>query len=81
MKICIAVPKNGLWKTSPNPITGVPGNAAFDPGSGNSFFLIVANDGVKEGSYGTNSTDDQRPEDVGTPVCDRERDLDGVVCE
>jgi hypothetical protein len=60
---------------------GTSGNVAFDPGSGNIFFLIVANDGVKEGSYGTNSTDDQRPEDVGTPVCDRERDLDGVVCE
>jgi len=60
---------------------GTGGSVTFDPGSGSYFFLIVANDGTKEGSYGRDSSGAERPEDVGTPICDRTRDLSGVICE
>jgi hypothetical protein len=41
---------------------GNSGSASFDPGAGNSFFLIVAQDGAVEGSFGTDSTGAERPE-------------------
>ena len=44
---------------------GATGTAAFDPGSGDAFFVIVANDAVTEGSYGTNGVGSERPEAVG----------------
>ena len=43
---------------------GNTGAYGFNPGSGDYFFLIVANDGEgKEGSYGRNSSNEERPED------------------
>ena len=43
----------------------------FDPGPGSYFFLVVANDGLGvEGSYGTDSVTEERPEeDLNDPVC------------
>ena len=60
---------------------GISGAASFDPGVGSVFFLIVGEDDVAEGSYGEDSNGLERPEDTGTPLCDRPQDLDGVVCE
>jgi len=60
---------------------GATGSVTFNPGSGSVFFLVVANNGLHEGSYGIDGAGTQRPEDVGTPGCDRLRDLPGVVCE
>jgi hypothetical protein len=60
---------------------GVSGAAGFTPALDNVFFLIVGNDGTEEGTYGEDSSDVQRPEDVGTPVCDRVQNLGGVICE
>jgi len=60
---------------------GTSGSASFDPGSGSVFFLVVAEDGVNEGSYGRDSHGVERPEDLNTPTCDRPQDLDGVICE
>lgn len=60
---------------------GVSGSAAFDPGSDSAFFLVVANDHTREGSYGLGVAGLERPEQVGTPVCDLPQDLAGIVCE
>jgi hypothetical protein len=63
---------------------GATGTASFDPGSGSYFFLVVANDGSEEGSYGKYDfagTSDERDEAVGLPACDYPRNLGGVVCE
>ncbi|MDH3628635.1 MAG: cytochrome c family protein [Acidobacteriota bacterium] len=60
---------------------GVSGSASFDPGVGSFFFMVVGNNGTTEGSYGTNGVMLERPEDVGTAVCDRAQDLGGVLCE
>jgi hypothetical protein len=60
---------------------GTSGSAGFAPGSGSYFFLVVANDGEEEGSYGRDSLGLERPEDVGTTDCDRVQNLAGVVCE
>lgn len=63
---------------------GTSGTASFDPGSGNSFFLIVANDTVEEGSYGSWQAGDataEREEASGLPACDYPRNLAGVTCE
>jgi len=49
---------------------GTTGSAVFDPGGGDTFFVIVANDAVAEGSYGTNGAWAERPEAVGVGVCD-----------
>lgn len=40
---------------------GADGVASFDPGPGSVFWLIVANDGEREGSYGTDSEGFERP--------------------
>jgi hypothetical protein len=48
----------------------------FNPGPGSYFFLIVANDGNgTEGSYGLDSSQQERPEDTGDPVCGFVQDL------
>jgi DNA-binding beta-propeller fold protein YncE len=48
----------------------------FSPGPGSYFFLIVANDGESvEGSYGTDSHGNERPEDALDPLCSFTRDL------
>lgn len=49
---------------------GNSGAAAFDPGPGDSFFVVVATTGVVEGSYGKDSSGTERPEDTATPGCD-----------
>ncbi len=61
---------------------GTTGAATFDPGGlPSAFFLVVGEDGIDEGSYGTSSAMMERPEDVGTIGCDRPQNLPGVVCE
>ena len=61
---------------------GTTGSATLSPGvTDNVFFVIVANDGIEEGSYGRSSVGVQRPEDAGTPTCDHPQNLDGVICE
>jgi hypothetical protein len=57
---------------------GRTGHASFDPGLDNAFFLIVGNTGAVEGSYGPDSVGVERPEDVGTAVCDLSQDLSGT---
>ncbi len=60
---------------------GTSGTASFDPGPGSWFFLIVANDGIEEGSFGKDSSLLERPEATGVGVCDVPQDLAGVICE
>ncbi len=60
---------------------GTTGSAAFNPGPGSFFFVIVGHNGTAEGSYGRDSAGAERPEDTGTPACDLPQDLTGVVCE
>jgi len=64
---------------------GNAGTVSFDPGTGDVFFLVVANNGTAEGSYGRyrmlDGTEAERPEDLGTPACDVPQDLGGVTCE
>jgi hypothetical protein len=55
---------------------GSTGSYSFDPGPGSIFFLVVGEDGSAEGSYGLGATG-ERPEDIGTPGCDRPQDLSG----
>lgn len=59
---------------------GATGQASFDPGLANAFFLVVGHDGAVEGPYGLDSDSTARPEDLGTPVCDRAQDL-GSTCD
>jgi hypothetical protein len=49
---------------------GTTGAASFDPGAGDTFFVIVANDASAEGSYGASSTGLERPEATGLGSCD-----------
>jgi hypothetical protein len=49
---------------------GTTGSAAFDPGAGDAFFVIVANDATAEGSYGANAAGVERPQAVGVGACD-----------
>jgi hypothetical protein len=60
---------------------GTSGTASFDPGPGSWFFLVVANNGTEEGSYGQDSNSIERPEAVGVGVCDAPQNLAGVTCE
>ena len=61
---------------------GTSGAASFDPGStGSWFFLVVANNGSEEGSYGRETGDLERPEAVGVGACDVPQNLIGVTCE
>jgi hypothetical protein len=57
---------------------GLTGNYSFDPGAGSFFFVVVANDGVEEGTYGEDWLDAERPE---TAVCAYNQNLAGVICE
>jgi hypothetical protein len=54
---------------------GTSGTASFDPGAGDAFFVIVANDASVEGSYGTRSTGAERPEATGLGGCDLPQNL------
>lgn len=54
---------------------GTSGAASFDPGPGDAFFVIVANDASVEGSYGTRSTGLERPEAAGLGGCDLPQNL------
>ena len=56
---------------------GTLGSATFNPGTGNVFWVIVANDGTVEGSYGTDSTGVERPEDTTLATCPLAQDLSG----
>lgn len=50
--------------------------AGFAPGPGSWFFLVVGTDGTAvEGSYGTDGTGAERPEQTNDPVCPFTRDL------
>ena len=60
---------------------GIGGAASFTPALDRAFFVIVGNDGSEEGSYGEDSDEVERPEDLGTPVCNRGQNLGGVICE
>lgn len=60
---------------------GASGSGSFVPVAGDLFFLIVGNDGAREGSYGTNGAGAERPEDTATPGCDLPQDLGGVICQ
>jgi len=60
---------------------GTSGTASFDPAMDSVFFLVVANDDLREGSYGIDSVGLQRPEAVGLPTCDYTQDLAAVTCE
>jgi hypothetical protein len=57
------------------------GSATFNPGGGSFFFLVVGENGVDEGSYGTASSGAQIPEDTGTAGCNRSQNLGNVGCE
>ena len=57
------------------------GSASFDPGTGSVFFVIVAEDGTREGSYGLDGATIERPEATGVGACDVPQDLGGVTCE
>jgi len=57
---------------------GIGGSYSFAPGAGNFFFLVAANDGTEEGSYGKGALDAERPE---TAVCAYPQNLTGNVCE
>jgi hypothetical protein len=57
---------------------GIAGNYSFDPGTGSFFFIVVANDGVEEGTYGKDGFAVERPD---TAVCAYTQNLAGVICE
>jgi hypothetical protein len=57
---------------------GTSGTAAFDPGSGDVFFVVVGTGAASEGSYGLDGAGIERPEDVGTVGCDLDQDLSGT---
>ncbi len=54
---------------------GTSGNITFDLGAGNWFWVIVSNNGIKEGSYGKDSNGMERPEASGVGLCDYPQDL------
>jgi hypothetical protein len=56
---------------------GNDGTTTLDSGPESVFFLVVANNGEVEGSYGADSAGAQRPEDFATAVCDVPQDLSG----
>jgi hypothetical protein len=57
---------------------GVDGTHSFDPGGGSFFFVVVANEGEDEGSYGLDGVGAERPESA---ICGFTQDLGGVLCE
>lgn len=54
---------------------GNSGSATFTLPAGTYFFLIVGNDGAKEGSYGLGQAGNERPEDTTSAVCPIPQDL------
>jgi hypothetical protein len=57
---------------------GMTGTHSFVPGTGSYFFVVVANDGSEEGSYGEDGLDVERP---GALLCGYTQNLAGVTCE
>ena len=59
---------------------GNTGSSSFDPGDpppdGLIYFVIVGQNGLKEGSYGA-GTAGERPEAIGVGACDKPQDLTG----
>lgn len=58
---------------------GTGGTYSFDPGAGSFFFMVVANDGVEEGSYGTGELGAERLDDAA--FCAYTQNPAGVTCE
>jgi len=56
---------------------GTGGTYSFNPGTGSFFFIVVANDGAEEGSYGEGQTGER----LESAICTYTRNLAGVVCE
>jgi hypothetical protein len=56
---------------------GVDGAATLNPGNGSFYWVIVANDGSVEGSYGKDSAGVERPEDATLATCSFTQDLVG----
>jgi hypothetical protein len=60
----------------------VPCDGTFDPGDPApgewTYFVVVGQNSTLEGSYGTNSQGQQRPEAVGIGFCDKPQDLTGT---
>ncbi len=54
------------------------GTVSIAPPADNYFFIVVANNGETEGSYGKDSSNAQRPEAVGVGSCDYDQDLSGT---
>lgn len=54
---------------------GASGSATVHLGAESSFWLIVGNDGTKEGSYGTGANGVERPEDTLLSACNVPQDL------
>ena len=54
---------------------GNSGSTSFTLPSGSYFFLIVGNDGAKEGSYGLGQGGNERPEDTSSSACPVPQDL------
>lgn len=54
---------------------GASGTATINLGSGDAFWVIVGHNGVREGSYGTNSSGTERPENTTLPTCNYPQDL------
>lgn len=50
--------------------TGTSGILSVPAGGGDEFFLVVGNDGTREGSYGRDGSGVERPEDSALPTCD-----------
>ena len=61
---------------------GTDGTTNFDPGDPGSgsfyYWVIVAQNAAKEGSYGQNSSSVERPEATGIGSCDLPQDLTGT---
>jgi hypothetical protein len=54
---------------------GDTGSATFNPGAGDVFWVIVSNDAVYEGSYGTDNGGNERDEDTALLTCNYPQEL------
>ena len=59
---------------------GTSGSASFDPGPGSFFFVVVADNGTLEGSYGLAGGGVERPEDTTASTCSLPQNLSST-CE
>lgn len=57
---------------------GTSGSASFTPGSGNVYFVVVANNGTLEGSYGRASNGTERPAAGAGGACSYTQQLSGT---